>query len=563
MTSSNTWLAKAKENRAFSDLVKANKNAGLPAPVRAGSKPSTGFGSGSNNNSNNNNGGGNANSTSVQRFGNNGFRPMQPSLVPVPMRDFTWSDAVYGTKSKGTDTCFIPIRSPSGGPLCTTLTGGGKFPLAIGLKTTEGYKGKMRTRVNFTVDDPEERKALERIPRDVLNYVVNIVDKLYPGYVFQDYTTLVGRVLSEVKPKKEGGGEWPQLASVNTNPDDLFSANTNQAPVLKIINEGTGSQVFDLRDILDQRWKSMTIEWQLLVVGWTEDKETKVKSPLISISRRLRGHMYITVDETSHHYVFPEDEVLHEESECKRKHTIPISISRFRLLEHAKVFEVKQKDQTHSARIEHIDGGNVLIKLTQGGTIPNMFYLETNQQGNLVLTVAIDGPEDEAGLDQLTKDFITMVLERRTEYVKTSTISDGTLSDGVKSILPEKTPNAEKGGFSRSFPCIFEYEKLGTACKIVDSIGQPITDPEKIRGKKWQEYWFTLRSTYVKKNGKLFEIGFSKRFVYLKLQPDANDFIINDERNYEQSSSSTSSSEEIVHDRPPALEEPNSKKARN
>ncbi len=101
---------------------------------------------------------------------------------------------------------------------------------------------------------------------------------------------------------------------------------------------------------------------------------------------------------------------------------------------------VKNKDQTHSARLEHIDGGNVLIHLTGGGTIPNMFDLETNQQGNLALTV---GPEDEAVLDQLSKDFITMVLERRTEYVKTSTISNSSLMDCVKSILSEKTPIAE------------------------------------------------------------------------------------------------------------------------
>jgi len=461
---------------------------------------------------------------------------------------------IYGKKSNG-DPQFIPIRSSTNGPMCTTLTGGGTFPQAVGLKISEGFKGKTKNRLSFTVDDPEERKSLERIQRDVLAYAVNIVEQLYPGYQFQNFSTLVAPPMGEVRSKKDGAGEWPQLASANANPEDLFSANYNQPPLLQIISEKTSKAVTNLPDILDQQWKSMTIEWQFLVVSWKEDPKTKIKAPCISIARRLRGHMYIAVDETRHHLVFPEEEAGHA-TECKRKHTIVEPISKFSLINQARIFEVKQKDQTQTARVEHMEGGNLLIKLTEGGTIPN-FFLEPNQQDKLVLSVCIDGANDEAGLDRLSKELQTIVLLRRDEYAKKSTLTDDTLKQCVKPILNPTTPAAEAGGFSRSFACIIENDKLGSACRIVDSFGQSILDPEKLRGKKWDEYWFTIRSTYVKKVAQLYEIGFSKRFVYMKLQPDTNDFVIKDERTFASSSS---------NDAPPPLEqassEPSAKRAR-
>ncbi len=532
-----SWLKQAQENRAYSEKRKAAKEAGLPLPPPPNAKPKSGFPSASSTN-------GAAAALSGVRP-NNGFKP--PSVTPVALRDFSWaSDAQYGPKSNGKPG-FIPIRSPNGGPLCTKLSGGGQIPQTIGLKTTESY-GKLRTRLNFTVDNEEERKGLDRIYRDVTAYVMNLAEKFYPGITEFDYAELVGRVLSEVKAKKTGG-EWPQLASVNIDPTSLFSDDARKEPLLKILNETTGSHVLNLNDVLGQKWTSMTIEWQLLVVGFTKIKDadgndTGKELPLISISRRLRGHLYIAVDENQFHLVLPEDRTLHDASECKRKHVKVEDITTFRFLEHARVFELKQKDQAHTAFCEHVDGGSVIIKVCGGGSIPP-FCLDTNMQGKLVLTVSIDNISDETAFDALSADLQTLVLSRRDEFFKKSTHTDETLRAFCNFIMNKKTPEAEAKGFSRGFGMIFDWEKLNTTCSIIDGMGQRINDPNAIKGRKWKEIWFALRCIYVQKKSNSFEVGFSKRFVHMELQPDMESFVVNDEC-----------------DPIPSLEQPNSKRPR-
>jgi hypothetical protein len=525
----NSWVAMAKENRAYADKRKAAKDAGLPMPLAPNAKakqsgflPAAGRGAGGIV------GNGGASAVAPPSFAR-GFQ--RPNIVPVPLRDFSWNDVQYQGQTTG-KVKLIPLRNPTGGPMCTRLTGGGSIPFTIGLQTTQNYD-KPKTRMSFTVDDADERKSLERMHRDCTAYVMNIATRLYPGITEFDYSTLVARVLSEVKAKKDGG-EWPQLASVNVDPQSLFSEDARSDPLLQIINESTASQVFNLPDILGQRWTSMTIEWQFLVIGEGEHKETKAKFPLISISRRLRGHMYITVDENQFHLVLPEDRAMHDASECKRKHVKVEPINTFRLLEHARVNSVQKKDKTRSARIEHIDGGNVVIKLCGSGTVPSLFGIDTNEQGNLVLTVTIESLTDEAGLDQLSVDLQTLALSRRDEYFEGSTMAGEFLKECIKPILNVRTPEAIKGGFARAFGCIFDYEKLNTTCSIIDGNGQRVTNPEAIKGKKWKEFWFMLRCTYVQKKGNLFQVGFSKRFVHMELEPDMESFHVSDEQHFEQ-----------------------------
>jgi len=520
---SSVWLTQAKENRAYAEKRKAAKDAGLPPPPAPGQAKgkATGFAMPKSTSG--------ATSSSGARFGNNsGFQA--PSAVPVALKDFSWASDVQYLPKTG-KLGIIPIRSPTNGPMCTRLTGGGTIPFAIGLQVRDAY-GKESTNLTFTMDDAEERKAMERIHRDVTAYVMNIVTSLYPGITDFNYATLVGKVLSDVKSKKDGD-LWPQLASVKIDPETLFSEDTRKEPLLQIINESSSAKVLNLPDVLGQRWTSMTIEWRFLVAGMmkekdAEGKETGVEVPLVSISRRLRGHMYLKVDENQYHLVLPEDRALHDASECKRKHTKVEQISTFRLLEHARISEVKQKDQTNAARMQHMDGGDVVVCLSGGGSIPP-FFLDTNREGNLVLSFCVESKSDEDGLDTLSKDLATLALSRRDEYFKKSVHSDDTLRACCKMVLPKKTEEAEAAGYARSLSLIFDHEKLNTTCSIIDGLGQRISNPNDIKGKKWRTLWFSLRCIFVKKvAGSLFEVGFSRRFIHVELQPDMESFVLND-----------------------------------
>jgi len=435
----------------------------------------------------------------------------QPSVVPVTAQAFTWQEVVYLSKTSGTVN-LIPLRNPTKGPLCIRFVGGGSIPHAIGLQ----INSYGQPHVTFTMDSPEEQRCMDLMHSGLCDDAIKYAEQWYPGETV-DATTLVGRILSEVKPKKDGGGEWPRLASANISENDLYAKDDREDPALIIVNEN-GQRIYNLPDILAQKWTAMTIELKSLVLGHNE----KTNQPHVSISRRIR-RLNIAIDENAHHTVFPCDRVLHDKTECKRKHTIITPIAEFSLIRDAIIHDLKTKDKTTSARIEHKNGGDVVIKLTGGGTLPP-FFCDVNRENKHVITVSIDNDDDEKRLDGIVEELRTIAIERRASYFPKSKDQDDLLKRCVKRVLGKKSDKPEHAKFSRAFGCITDLENLGTTVVIVDGNGEKITDPEQMKYQKWEELWFALRCTYMKVVGEFFEVGFSKRLIYLQLAREMSSY---------------------------------------
>ncbi len=534
VVSTSKWASVAIENKKDSDARKKAKEKGLPPPVSqfAKQKPQyqrTGFG-------------GTSRGAGREGGGGGGFGRRQLEIAPVPLKDFSLGqDAKFGklpALKPGKDARFMSITTPGGAPLCTTLTGGGCFPPTFAVKLNENEQSAPSARVTFTVDDPEERSAMERMHADIVEYAVNNIAMLFPDdYTkYESYEDFVPYVISPVKAKKTGDGDWAQTASASVPLADLESSMFGSTPLLEVFDEETGNKIDYFPDIAGQRWKKMTIEWKFFIVGWKEDRKTKIKSPNFAIYRRLRGKLIVTPDLTIPHLIYPEDAERHETSGCVRPHTKVMPVSQFVYFDKerperqtVRTGEVTMKDMAQTARVVNAtDGGPVVIELNGGGTIPP-FFLEPNLQGKLKFSFTVEDPDDEKCLNDVSSQLLALVTDRRSEFLGESDCKDESIYLFVKELLSKKTKNMVKGGFSRAIGLIFDDQNYGTTSRIVDCVGNEIKDPQELRGKKWSTLWFTISSVYIQTEGQMFKIGFSRRFTYMKLAPDSDQYVMPDE----------------------------------
>jgi hypothetical protein len=443
-----------------------------------------------------------------------------PPVVPMDILDFHWSEVVYGHKRGGTQGYppMIPLRNPTQGPMCITWKGGGTIPQSIGLQRTDN--GKLR--LTLQVDSVEERKACGRIYEELIASAMVHAKEWYPDTDIANYNDSVGRILSEVKAKPDGTGEYPPLASVNIDERDLVPKDLEHEPALVIMKDGGQKQEFDVLAVLGQRWEYMVWELQWLIIGVHKEKGY----PYITLSRRLR-RLHIAVDENSFHTVFPEDKERHDATECKRKHTTPQKLLEFSLKKDATIMPLVMKEKSASARVESKTGGDVILVLKGGGTLP-FFVIDQNQQGDINFSFSVDSIEEEQKLDAIVDELRTHVVKERATYYPKSEMPDEFLKYTVKRLLGKKSDKPEHADFTRNMSCIIDTEKIGTTVSIIGGLGQAIMEPSRdaLVGKRWEEAWIVLRSVYRQVEGDLFKVGFSKRLLYIKLAREMSDYTL-------------------------------------
>lgn len=458
-----------------------------------------------------------------------------PPVSKIWIGDFTWPEVRYATRTRGVPVkgipSMIPLRNASQGPMLIEYRRGGSIPQPIGLAPSR--RGN-KMRLTCTIHDLDERKATHRIYQDLQNELRFHCKEWFPNVEITNWEASVQRVLSEVKAKNDGSADWDQLASFAINPEDLEEKNGREA-LLQITmpgeTEGTTKRLMDLNFLPGLKWETMTVELQYLIPGTNENEKSEhYGKPLLTLSRRVR-RMFVTVDESLYHTVYPHEEAAHAALDCKRKHNQPMLATAFSLAQHAMIGPLTTKEQTTFCSLTNVGGGDIILMLRGGGQLPE-FVISRNQHGDLVFSAGIDDPKEEQALDTIRDELKAYVVKKRHEFFPDSDLDDATLAKlMVKNLLGAKSKKPENAELPRQFNCIFDQAKIGTGVHIVDALGRPITDPDsQLKHHRWEEIWVHLKCLYrqTKSAGVLWETGYSRRLLYCKVAADMNDFVLDD-----------------------------------
>jgi len=348
-----------------------------------------------------------------------------PIAVPIALREFNFSTHMQmepkrGGKPAGPSTNgrdippMINLRNPTQGPLCVTATGGGSIHPQFGVSISEYGQ----TRMQITFDDPVERNAWTMLASDLGKWLEQHAKECYPEEIILKGVTHINPILSEAKPKPGGpaAGMYEQLAAFNINDFDLLSAH-GRAPELVILDENK-RPITNFQQLPGTRWTFLTIELQRLILGRNQ-KKGELPTPLVTLNRRVRA-LDIKTDETIPHFLFPEDVDVHNAETCKRPHHVPIHAKDFVLSKHMRIEELKKMEGaggTEGAKVTGGEqGGEVLIKLCGGGTLPPFVVSWSEKNKNWRVSLPVESKLEEDALDSMYEQFQNLVVENRNKF---------------------------------------------------------------------------------------------------------------------------------------------------
>jgi len=233
------------------------------------------------------------------------------------------------------------------------------------------------------------------------------------------------------------------------------------------------------------------------------------------------------VDDSLAHLLFPEDRDTHDKN-CKRPHHVPIPVTEFNLKKHMIIGDLVKREQTLSAKVSGKEqGGDMLLCLNQGGTLPPFVVSWNELNKNWKFAFSVESPAEEQALKDIYAQFQNHIAERRQHFLAKRSEDDAWCKSQCKQLLSKPSEDEKYADYARNMSVIFEPGKEGAFLRMIDAAGNPFSNPEQeLPGRRWAEIWIHVRSVYKKTAGNNYEIGFSMRLVYMRLAADKSDFVL-------------------------------------